>query len=120
MQESLEEAKKRMNLSDKVVAVVAILSLTGAMAGIWIKTTNDIEANKTGLSSLWAKVGNLEGANEEIIRLREKVDSLIQTNERSLIIFDRLAESVDRLSVSVARLDERTRQLEGSGSANQD
>lgn len=120
MQESLDEAKKRMNLSDKVVAIVAILSLAGAIVGVWIKTANDIEANKTGLSSLWAKQSSLEGVGEDVIRLREKVDSLIQTNERSLVIFDRLAESVDRLSISVARLDERTRQLEGSGSANQD
>lgn len=48
----------------------------------------------------------------EIARVTERVDNLQQTNQQTLEVLNRLAESVDRLSVSVARLEERTGSLE--------
>lgn len=48
----------------------------------------------------------------DIARLGERVDSLHQTNVQTLEVLNRLAESIDRLSISVARLDERTKVLE--------
>lgn len=50
----------------------------------------------------------------EIARLNERFDSLQSTNIQTLQVLQKLADSVDRLSVSVARLDERTKSLERS------
>lgn len=48
----------------------------------------------------------------DIAKLTERVDSLHQTNTQTLEVLNRLAVSIDKLSVSVARLDERTKALE--------
>lgn len=48
----------------------------------------------------------------EIARLSERVDNVQTTNAQTLHVMDRLATSIDSLSQSVARLDERTRMLE--------
>lgn len=48
----------------------------------------------------------------EISRLSERVDSFQQTNTQTIEVLNRLADSVEKLSDSVARLDERTRSLE--------
>lgn len=48
----------------------------------------------------------------DLSRMGERVDNLHSTNTQTLDVLNRLATSVDRLSQSVARLDERTRYLE--------
>ncbi len=48
----------------------------------------------------------------DIARATERIDSLHQTNTQTLEVLNKLAVSIDKLSVSVARLDERTKALE--------
>lgn len=48
----------------------------------------------------------------ELARMSERVDGFQQTNVATLEVLERLARSVDRLSISVARLEERTGYLE--------
>ncbi len=51
----------------------------------------------------------------DMTRMQERVDSLQSTNTATLSVLNRLAESVDRLSHIVTRLDERTKVLEREG-----
>lgn len=51
----------------------------------------------------------------DLSRMGERVDGLHNTNAQTLEVLNKLADSVDRLSVSVARLDERTKVLERDG-----
>lgn len=50
----------------------------------------------------------------DMSRMQERVDSMHSTNIATLEVLNRLAESVDKLSHSVTRLDERTKVLERS------
>lgn len=112
MQEFSNGAKKRMTLSDKVVGIVAILSLLGGIAVTYSDNNSKLTEHSQAISSLWAKFNSLEGIDERTIRLEEKVDSFRSTQSQTLEVLQRLAESVDKLSVSVGRLDERTQSLE--------
>jgi hypothetical protein len=51
----------------------------------------------------------------DMSRMQERVDNLHDTNAQTLEVLNRLAISVDKLSESVARLDERTKALERGG-----
>lgn len=48
----------------------------------------------------------------DIARMVERVDGLHSTNVQTLEVLNRLAVSIEKLSDSVARLDERTKVLE--------
>lgn len=48
----------------------------------------------------------------DIARQEERIDSLMHVNTQTLEVLNKLAVSIDKLSVSVARLDERTKVLE--------
>lgn len=48
----------------------------------------------------------------DMARMEERLNNASSTNVQTLEVLNRLAESVDRLSHSVARLDERTKVLE--------
>ena len=50
----------------------------------------------------------------EVARVVERVDNLQNTNIQTLEVLNRLALSIDKLSESVIRLDERTKVLERS------
>lgn len=50
----------------------------------------------------------------EVARVVERVDNLQHTNVQTLEVLNRLALSIDKLSESVTRLDERTKVLERS------
>jgi len=50
----------------------------------------------------------------EVARVVERVDNLQSTNIQTLEVLNRLALSIDKLSESVIRLDERTKVLERS------
>ena len=47
-----------------------------------------------------------------LARMEERINNISSTNVQTLQVLNRLAESVDKLSRSVARLDERTKVLE--------
>lgn len=57
-------------------------------------------------------IGGYIEMRESIATLASRVDSVTASNERTVEVFERLADSVNRLSESVARLDERTKALE--------
>ena len=57
-------------------------------------------------------IGGYIEMRENIVALTSRVDSVTASNERTVEVFEKLADSVNRLSESVARLDERTKALE--------
>lgn len=103
---------RKVTLTDKIIAVVAILSLAGSIAVSYSTNQSKLSNHEQAIAALWSKVDTLGNARERLIRLEEKVTSLKSTNEQTLDVLTRLAESVDKLSVSVGRLDERTKYLE--------
>ena len=48
----------------------------------------------------------------DIARMTERVDRIHETETRTVDVFDRLSISIDKLTESVTRLDERTKVLE--------
>jgi len=111
MPESLDKANK-MKLSDKIVGGVAILGLVGGLMASYSDNNSRNAEQDQAISAIWTKLGDLKGTNERLVRLEEKIDNLNSTNDRTLEVLKKLAESVDKLSVSVGRLDERTQALE--------
>lgn len=73
------------------------------------------EKIKTGLAVLTA-AGLLIGAyvdmRSQIDVLTERVDSVSTTNEKFTTSVEKLSDAVGMLSISVARLEERTRSLD--------
>lgn len=84
--------------------------------------TNDaskLEKIKVWLTALAFVVPTIGGATalyvqgqKDFVQLKEQVNTLVVSNERNYEVFNKLAESVNSLSDSVARLEERTRSLE--------
>lgn len=79
---------KGVGLKEKITAAVSVVTLFLTLAVGYANVQSDMS------------------------RMQERVDSLHHTNTATLEVLNRLAESVDRLSHSVARLDERTKVLE--------
>lgn len=75
-------------MKEKVAAIISAAMLSLAIIGVHVNT------------------------QVELARVTERVDGLNQTNVRTLEVLEKLAISVDKLSESVARLDERTKVLE--------
>ena len=84
--------------------------------------TNDaskLEKIKVWLTALAFVVPTIGGATalyvkgqKDFAQLSERVNTLVVSNERNYEVFNKLADSVNSLSDSVARLEERTRSLE--------
>lgn len=110
-----KETVSKIDLTDKIIAGVAIVTLAGSIAVSYSANQSKLAEHDQAISALWSKWGDLKGTTERLVRLEEKVDSLKRTNERTLDVLTKLAESVDKLSVSVGRLDERTKSLEDKG-----
>jgi len=102
-----------MNLTDKIIAAVAVLTLAGGIAISYSTSQSKLNENEQAISAIWTSLGDMKGTNERLTRMEEKINQLTKSNERTLEVFEKLANSVDRLSVSVGRLDERTKALEG-------
>lgn len=101
-----------MNLTDKVIAAVAVLTLAGGIAVSYSSNQSKLTEHEQAISALWTRIGDLKGTNERLVRVEEKIDNLNSTSTKQLEVFQKLAESVDKLSVTVGRLDERTKNLE--------
>lgn len=112
MQDSSAQEKAKVTLTDKILAAVAVLTLAAGMAASYSTNQSTLAEHEQSISALWTRVGDLEGTNERLTRVEEKIDNLSRTNDKTLEVLQRLAESVDKLSVSVGRLDERTNALE--------
>lgn len=70
-------------------------------------------AAAVGIATLFLSITAVHvNTQVDLARLAERTDSLHQTNVKTLEVLDRLAVSIDKLSQSVARLDERTKSLE--------
>ena len=59
-----------------------------------------------------AEIQEIKSHVRDVPVIYERMNQLHSQNERQMIIFERLANSVDKLSVNVARLDERMRAVE--------
>lgn len=108
MPESSVKANK-MNLSDKIVGGVAILGLVGGLMASYADNSSTNAEQDQAISALWTKLADLKGTNERLVRLEEKVDNINSNNQEQLEAIKQLAESVNKLSVSVGKLDERTK-----------
>ena len=83
------------SIPDWVQAVVAVVLFLGAMGSMYA-------ANQVAIASLEQRVTSLE-----VMQAKRE--------ERSMQVLDNLADSVDKLSISVARLDERLNAVEKEG-----
>lgn len=91
---------------------LACLVLGGGMLATYV-------ANEVGRASVQEQVARhtqeiaeIKSSVREVPVLSERVYQLYNQNERQLVVFERLATSVDKLSTNVARLDERMKALE--------
>lgn len=84
----MELSHKESKVKEKIAVAVGVITLALALVTTHVNT------------------------QVEISRLSERVDSFQQTNTQTIEVLNRLADSVEKLSDSVARLDERTRSLE--------
>jgi hypothetical protein len=93
---------------------LAVLVLGGGMLATY--TANEVRnhnmANEIYRNSV--SINELKGIVRDVPLLTERVTQLYGQNERQIIIFEKFAASVDKLSTVVARLDERMKSLEGS------
>lgn len=91
---------------------LAVLVLAGAMLATYVSNEVRRESMASSISSHETRITSVESSVRDIPIMYERVNQLYQQNERQMIIFERLADSVDKLSVNVARLDERMKALE--------
>lgn len=77
-----------------------------------IKVKERVAGAIAGATLLLSVIGVHVNTQTDIARMTERVDNLHTTNAQTLQVLSRLADSVDKLSDSVARLDERTKVLE--------
>ena len=64
------------------------------------------------LPFVFMAIGGYAQIKEQLATISSRVDNVTAANERSLQVFEELASSINKLSESVARLDERTKALE--------
>lgn len=77
-----------------------------------IKMTERMAGVIAGGALLLSIVAVHVNTQTDIARMAERMDNLYSTNIQTLDVLNRLAMSIERLSDSVARLDERTKVLE--------
>lgn len=77
-----------------------------------IKVKERVAGAIAGATLLLSVIAVHVNTQTDIARMTERVDNLHTTNAQTLQVLSRLADSVDKLSNSVARLDERTKVLE--------
>lgn len=81
--------------------------IKGLLIYIWVKTTGEIKDNKRSVDELKDKI-------EDGYYTREHIDLIVQPLKSSIDesnkIHSKLSESVDRLTLKIERLDERSNQ----------
>ena len=110
--------ESRGSLPDWVGALFAGAMAVGSGAGVYATLTSDIEHNATEIANIKQElvVYNrlVEESRDLIHRLatdvavtKAQVDALKKTQEAAIKAIERMSVSAERLTVAIARLDER-------------
>lgn len=100
------------SVPDWAQLLLACLVLGGGVLATYVAS----EVRQANIDAAVARhtqeIERIKASVQEIPLLSERVYQLYNQNERQLVVFERLATSVDKLSTNVARLDERMKALE--------
>ena len=91
---------------------LAVLVLSGGMLATYIANEVRREAIAASVTRHEAEIVELRSHVRDIPIIYDRLNQLYVQNERQMAIFESLAESVNKLSVNVARLDERMKAVE--------
>lgn len=94
--------------------VLAIVAISGGIIGTYIAQEISKAEMAKDIMQHTREISEIKSIVRDMPILTERVTQLYNQNERSLVVFERLANSVDTLSTNVARLDERMRALENN------
>ena len=92
---------------------LAVVVLSAGMLATYVANEVRRESIASAVTRHEAEIAEIKTHVRDVPIIYERMNQLHSQNERQMIIFERLADSVDRLSVNVARLDERMRAIEG-------
>lgn len=92
---------------------LAVVVLSAGMLATYVANEVRRENIASTVTRHEAEIAEIKTHVRDVPIIYERMNQLHSQNERQMIIFERLADSVDRLSVNVARLDERMRAIEG-------
>lgn len=95
-----------------VQLVMAVAVLSGGMLATYVANEVSRENLFNSVSRHETKIIQLQSSIKDIPIIYERLNQLHFQNERQVVVFEKLVDSVDRLSVNVARLDERMRAIE--------
>lgn len=95
--------------------ILAVVTCGGLMLSNYVANEVARADIKKDVSRHTQDIAQLQAEVRGVPVLIEKVDQLHTQNERVLLVFDKFADSVDGLSINVARLEERMRALEKAG-----
>lgn len=92
---------------------LAVVVLSAGMLATYVANEVRRENIASAVTRHEAEIAEIKTHVRDVPIIYERMNQLHSQNERQMIIFERLADSVDRLSVNVARLDERMKAIEG-------
>lgn len=91
---------------------LAVLVVSGGMFGTYVANEVRRETIASDVTRHEAEILKLKSHVRDVPVIHERMNQLYMQNERQILIFESLAESVNKLSVNVARLDERMKAVE--------
>ena len=116
MQESLtpQELKKEMwsKVPDWAQLVLAVITLGGLVFSTYVANEIARAGIEANVSRHTQEIAALQSEVKDFPVLLERVNQMYLQNEKSISTMERFADSVDRLSTNVARLDERMKAIE--------
>lgn len=91
---------------------LAVLVLSGGMLATYVANEVQRESIRTMVSKHEEEIVAIKSHVRDVPIIYDRVNQLHVQNERQVLVFESLAESINRLSVNVARLDERLKAVE--------
>lgn len=91
---------------------LAVLVVSGGMFATYVANEVRRETIAATVAKHEAEIVELRSHVRDIPIIYDRLNQLYVQNERQMAIFESLAESVNKLSVNVARLDERMKAVE--------
>lgn len=106
----MKELKDRF--PDWAQLFLAVLVLSGGMLATYVANEVRRETIAAMVSKHESEIVELKSHVRDVPVIYERMNQLYVQNERQMIVFESLAESVNKLSINVARLDERLKAVE--------
>ena len=91
---------------------LAVIVLSGGMLATYVSNEVRRESLTATVNVHTEKIVQLESHVRDVPMIHERLNQLYVQNERQMLVFESLAESVNKLSVNVARLEERMKAVE--------